>query len=67
MAHCGYEASAVSDVFTSPIKAFKVALKGPKTQGEMAKEIDLSNSREPEFVFDTHVQKMLDEIHGNKI
>ena len=39
MAHCGYEASAVSDVFSSPIKAFKVALKGPKTQGEMAKKL----------------------------
>ena len=34
--------------------------------GPMAKEIDLSNSRDPEFVFDTHVQKMLNEIHNGK-
>ena len=66
MAHCGYEASAVSDVFKSPIKAINVAINGPKTEGPMAKEIDLSNSRDPEFVFDTHVQKMLNEIHNSK-
>ena len=66
MAHCGYEASAVSDVFKSPLKAINVAINGPKTEGPMAKEIDLSNSRDPEFVFDTHVQKMLNEIHNSK-
>ena len=66
MAHCGYEASAVTDVFSSPIKAINVALKGPKTDGPMATEIDLSNSRDPEFVFDSHVQKMLNEIHKEK-
>ena len=41
-------------------------MNGPKTEGPMAKEIDLSNSRDPEFVFDTHVQKMLNEIHNSK-
>ena len=66
MAHCGYEASAVSDVFKNPMKAIGVAMNGPKTNGPMAKEIDLSNSRDPEFVFDTHVQKMLNEIHNEK-
>ncbi len=66
MAHCGYEASAVTDVFSSPIKAINVALKGPKTDGPMATEIDLSNSRDPDFVFDSHVQKMLNEIHKEK-
>ena len=30
MAHCGYEASAVSDVFSSPIKAIGVALMDQK-------------------------------------
>ena len=66
MAHCGYEASAVNDVFTNPIKAIKVAINGPKTRGAMAEEIDLSNSRDPEFVFDSHVQKMINEIHNGK-
>ena len=66
MAHCGYEASAVSDVFKNPLKAITVALNGPKTDGEMAKEIDLSKSRDPDFVFDSHVQKMMKQIHNQK-
>jgi hopanoid biosynthesis associated radical SAM protein HpnH len=66
MAHCGYEASAVNDVFTNPLKAIKVALNGPKTQGPMADEIDLSKSRDPDFVFDTHVSEMMKRIHDEK-
>ncbi len=66
MAHCGYEASAVEDTFKNPLKAIGVFFNGPKTQGEMAEEIDLSKSRDPDFVFDSHVQKMLNEIHREK-
>ncbi len=39
MVHCGYEATAVDDTFHHPLKALKVALKGPKTDGEMAPEL----------------------------
>jgi hopanoid biosynthesis associated radical SAM protein HpnH len=39
MVHCGYEATAVDDTFNSPLKAFGVFLKGPKTEGEMAPEL----------------------------
>ena len=66
MAHCGYEASAVNDVFANPIKAVQVALNGPKTEGPMADEIDLSKSRDPDFVFDTHVSEMMKRIHEEK-
>ena len=66
MAHCGYEASAVEDTFKNPFKAVNVFFKGPKTEGAMAEEIDLSNSRDPDFVFDEHVQKMLNQIHNEK-
>src|SRR5262249_22866056 len=30
MAHCGYEATAVNDTITHPLKAFKVFLQGPR-------------------------------------
>ena len=66
MAHCGYEASAVTDVFESPLKAINVAMNGPKTDGAMAQEIDLSKSRDPDFVFDTHVSEMMKRIHAQK-
>ena len=66
MAHCGYEASAVTDVFTNPLKAASVALKGPKTEGAMAKEIDISKSRDPDFFHDTHVSEMMKKLHANE-
>ena len=66
MAHCGYEASAVTDVFANPLKALSVALKGPKTEGVMAKEIDISNSRDPDFFHDAHVSEMMSKLHAQK-
>jgi phage-related protein len=66
MAHCGYEASAVTDVFANPLKALSVALKGPKTEGEMAEEIDISKSRGPDFFHDTHVSEMMKKLHAQK-
>jgi hopanoid biosynthesis associated radical SAM protein HpnH len=38
MAHCGYEATAVEDMLTHPLKGLLVGLKGPRTQGEMVPE-----------------------------
>lgn len=35
MAHCGYEATAVEDMLSNPIKGMMVALRGPKTEGDM--------------------------------
>jgi hopanoid biosynthesis associated radical SAM protein HpnH len=37
MAHCGYEATAVEDMLAHPHKGLMVALRGPKTTGEMVK------------------------------
>lgn len=39
MVHSGYEATAVNDTFSRPWQALKVALKGPRTQGDMAPEV----------------------------
>ncbi len=36
MAHCGYEGTAVNDTFANPLKALKVFLRGPRTEGQMA-------------------------------
>ncbi len=38
MAHCGYEATAVEDMFKNPLKALWVNLRGPKTEGPMIPE-----------------------------
>jgi len=39
MAHCGYEMTAVDDTFARPLKALRVALYGPRTEGPMAPEL----------------------------
>jgi hopanoid biosynthesis associated radical SAM protein HpnH len=36
MAHCGFEGSAVNDTFAHPLKALRVAVFGPRTEGAMA-------------------------------
>lgn len=47
MVHCGYEPSAVDDTFHSPLKALKVFLKGPRTEGPMAPELPVMYEDEP--------------------
>jgi hopanoid biosynthesis associated radical SAM protein HpnH len=42
MAHCGYEATAVKDTMSHPVKALRVSLQGPTTEGPFAP--DLANS-----------------------
>lgn len=63
MVHCGYEATAVADTVAHPLKALAVFLKGHKTDGDMAPEIALDKQRPAEYVFDSHVQKALSELH----
>jgi hypothetical protein len=62
MAHCGYEPTAAHAAVTSPFAAMKVALRGIRTDGEMAPEISLDNQRPAEFVFSEQVQQKLSEI-----
>ncbi len=62
MVHCGYEASAVTDTVKRPWKAALVALRGVRTEGEMAPEISLVNQRPAEYVFSRNVAEKLEEI-----
>jgi hypothetical protein len=62
MVHSGYEATAVNDAISHPLKALKVNLAGARTDGVMAPEIPLNNQRPAQYTFSTHVQKMLHEI-----
>ncbi len=55
MVHCGYEGTAVEDTVKNPLKALKVFLKGVRTDGAMAPEIDLSSQRAAEYSFEEFV------------
>ncbi|MEL7138465.1 MAG: adenosyl-hopene transferase HpnH [Pseudomonadota bacterium] len=48
MAHCGYEPTAANVAFSNPLSMLKLALKGLRTSGPMAPEIDMSTAREAE-------------------
>lgn len=41
MAHCGYEGTAVEDTLKHPLKAFKIFLRGPRTDGPMVEDVPL--------------------------
>jgi hypothetical protein len=62
MVHSGYEATAVNDAISHPLKALAVSLRGSRTDGPMAPEIPLDKQRSAQYVYSTHVQKMLDDI-----
>ncbi len=47
MVHSGYEASAVNDTLRHPLKALKVAVFGPKTDGPMAPELPVMYADAP--------------------
>ena len=62
MVHSGFEASAVTDIMNRPFKALAVTLGGVRTSGPMAKDISRETERKAEFVYSSHVDKMLAEI-----
>jgi Predicted Fe-S oxidoreductases len=41
MAHCGFEGTAVNDTFAHPLKAARIALFGPRTDGPMAADLPI--------------------------
>jgi hopanoid biosynthesis associated radical SAM protein HpnH len=66
MAHCGYEATAAEAMMAHPLEAFGIALRGVRTEGPMAPEIDLSQQRPAQYTFDSQVQLRLSEIRANE-
>jgi hypothetical protein len=62
MAHCGYEPTAAHAMISNPFAGLKLAIQGIRTSGEMAPEIDMTNQRPAQYVFDGQVQQRLSEI-----
>ena len=59
MVHSGYEATAVVDSVRHPLKALGSALRGVRTEGEMAPEIPLDRQRPAEYVLSRHVDEAM--------
>ena len=62
MVHCGFEATAVMDTISHPLKALRVSKKGIKTDGPFAPDISIAKQRPAEYVFSRHVEIKLEEI-----
>ena len=66
MAHCGYEPTAANAAIANPLKAMWVALRGVRTTGPMAPEINLDKQRPAQYIFSSEVQKRLSEIRKDE-
>jgi hypothetical protein len=70
MVHCGYEATAVNDTLSHPLKAVRAALRGPEIEAPMAPEIALDKARPAEFVFERQleheIKRLSDETPGER-
>ena len=67
MVHCGYEPTAAEDTIKHPLKALKVALLGPKTEGDMVPDIPLNNQRPAKYIFEKQVEETVKKIKEEKI
>lgn len=66
MVHSGYEPTAANDAMAHPIKALLASIRGPRTEGPLAPEIDLSKQRPAEAVHDRLVAENLERIQAEK-
>jgi hypothetical protein len=66
MVHCGFEGTAATDAIKHPLKMLPILMRGIKTDGPMAPDIDLSHQRPAEFVFSRHVEHKMSQIKAGK-
>ncbi|MBI3444303.1 MAG: adenosyl-hopene transferase HpnH [Magnetospirillum sp.] len=64
MVHSGYEATAVTDTLSNPIKAAIVALRGPRTEGPMAPDLPLDKQRPAVNNYDELLASNLETLHA---
>lgn len=62
MVHCGFEGTAAKEGLRRPLEFMKVAMKGVRTEGPMAPDIDLSHQRRAEDVHASHVEREMEKI-----
>ena len=62
MAHCGYEGTAVDDTFSRPLKALRVGLKGPRTNGQMVPELTSQYDGQQDVTADKVVRIPVDQV-----
>jgi len=64
MAHCGYEPTAADISFSKPWKLLEVAMRGIKTDGDMAPEISFEGQRPAEEHHERIVEEEMEKIRS---
>ncbi|MBV1688653.1 adenosyl-hopene transferase HpnH [Novosphingobium sp. G106] len=62
MVHCGFEGTAARDSMKRPLEFLKVGMRGVRTEGPMAPDIDLSNQRPAVDVHAGQVETAMERI-----
>ena len=62
MTHCGYEGTAIEDMYDNPLKALKKKFFGIKTRGPMAPEINVQGARPAQDVYDRLITNKLYDL-----
>ncbi len=62
MTHCGYEPSAIQDIFNSPLKAISKKMLGIKTTGPIVEEVSNLGARNSEDLHDKIVESKMYEL-----
>jgi hopanoid biosynthesis associated radical SAM protein HpnH len=62
MVHCGFEGTAAREGLRRPLEFMKVAMKGVRTDGPMAPDVDLSRQRRAVDVHASHVEREMEKI-----
>lgn len=62
MVHSGFEATAVVDAASHPLKAWAVSRQGPDLEAPFAPDIPLDRQRPAEYVFTTHVEEEVERL-----
>jgi hopanoid biosynthesis associated radical SAM protein HpnH len=62
MVHCGFEGTATAESIRRPLEFIKVAMRGVRTEGEMAPDIDLSKQRRAVDVHEEQVEHEMERI-----
>jgi hopanoid biosynthesis associated radical SAM protein HpnH len=66
MVHCGFEGTAASDSMRHPLQFLKTAIRGVRTEGPMAPDIDLSSQRPAVDLYAEQLDRemtKLEELH----
>ena len=66
MAHCGYEPTAAVDAAANVLKTLRIGMRGPRTEGEFAPEIDMSGARPAEDLHEKIVVENLKDVHASE-